>query len=178
MPEDGRALDGTGIGRAWPLLTGERGYLDAQGIDPLPYLEMMARMTGPGASFRQLVWDGPAIPARGIEPGKPTGSTMPLVWGARGISEPAGGAALRTPARTARQRRAALSREAAGGGNVALAVHGAVRPAASRPQSPDRKRRRFPPASWLRRLAGRDPQAVRSRRGLAYPASVSMPTFF
>jgi glucoamylase len=33
--EDGRPFDGTGIGRAWPLLTGERGYLDVLlGIDP------------------------------------------------------------------------------------------------------------------------------------------------
>ena len=79
--EDGRAFDGTGIGRAWPLLTGERGYLDVLlGIDPLPYLEMMTRMTGPGGLIPEQVWDGPAIPARGLEPGKPTGSAMPLVW--------------------------------------------------------------------------------------------------
>jgi glucoamylase len=79
--EDGRAFDGTGVGRAWPLLTGERGYLDVLlGIDPLPYLEMMTRMTGPGGLIPEQVWDGPAIPARGLEPGKPTGSAMPLVW--------------------------------------------------------------------------------------------------
>jgi glucoamylase len=79
--EDGRAFDGTGIGRAWPLLTGERGYLDVLlGIDPLPYLEMMTRMTGPGGLIPEQVWDRPAIPARRLEPGKPTGSAMPLVW--------------------------------------------------------------------------------------------------
>jgi len=38
--DDGGPFDGTGVGRAWPLLTGERGYLDVLlGIDPLPYLK-------------------------------------------------------------------------------------------------------------------------------------------
>ena len=33
----------------WPLLAGERGHFDLLlGLDPLPYLETMARMTGPG----------------------------------------------------------------------------------------------------------------------------------
>src|SRR6185312_10354605 len=44
---DGEPFDGTGIGRAWPLLTGERGhYALVAGDDPLPYLEWMAAMTG------------------------------------------------------------------------------------------------------------------------------------
>jgi glucoamylase len=79
--EDGRPYDGTGVGRPWPLLTGERGHLDvALGIDPLPYLAMMARMTGPGGLIPEQVWDGPAMPDRGLFPGKPSGSAMPLVW--------------------------------------------------------------------------------------------------
>jgi len=37
--EDGSPFDGTGIGRAWPLLTGERGHYALQlGEDPRPYL--------------------------------------------------------------------------------------------------------------------------------------------
>jgi glucoamylase len=48
--------------------------------DPLPYLATMARMTGPGGLIPEQVWDGPSIPSRGLEPGKPTGSAMPLVW--------------------------------------------------------------------------------------------------
>jgi glucoamylase len=79
--EDGRAFDGSGIGRPWPLLTGERGHLNVLlGIDPLPYLEMMMRMTGRGGLIPEQVWDGPLIPDRGLEPGKPSGSAMPLVW--------------------------------------------------------------------------------------------------
>ena len=79
--EDGRPFDGTGVGRAWPLLAGERGHFDLLlGLDPLPYLETMARMTGPGGLIPEQVWDGPSLPARRLEPGKPTGSAMPLVW--------------------------------------------------------------------------------------------------
>jgi glucoamylase len=79
--EDGRAFDGTGIGRPWPLLTGERAHLDVLlGIDPLPYLEMMTRMTGRGGLIPEQLWDGPPLPDRGLEPGKPSGSAMPLVW--------------------------------------------------------------------------------------------------
>jgi glucoamylase len=79
--EDGSPFDGTGIGRAWPLLTGERGHLDLLlGIDPLPYLEMMTRMTGPTGLIPEQVWDAAPISARGLQPGKPSGSAMPLVW--------------------------------------------------------------------------------------------------
>ncbi len=38
--DDGAPFDGVGRGRAWPLLTGERGHYElAAGKDPLPYLE-------------------------------------------------------------------------------------------------------------------------------------------
>jgi glucoamylase len=79
--EDGRPFDGNGVGRAWPLLAGERGHFELQlGRDPLPYLESMARMTGPGGLIPEQVWDGPPIPGRSLQPGKPSGSAMPLVW--------------------------------------------------------------------------------------------------
>ena len=79
--EDGSPFDGSGIGRAWPLLTGERGHYDLlAGRDPLPYLEMMARMTGPGGLIPEQVWDAPPIPDQGLALGNPTGAAMPLVW--------------------------------------------------------------------------------------------------
>ena len=78
---DGAPFDGNGIGRAWPLLAGERGHLEVQlGRDPLPYLEAMTRMTGPGGLIPEQVWDSAPIPSRGLFPGKPSGSAMPLVW--------------------------------------------------------------------------------------------------
>ena len=78
---DGAPFDGTGIGRGWPLLTGERGHFALQaGDDPLPYLDAMARMTGPGGMIPEQVWDASPIFDRGLEPGRPSGSAMPLVW--------------------------------------------------------------------------------------------------
>ncbi len=79
--EDGAPFDGTGIGRAWPLLIGERGHLEILlGNDPLPYLETMVRMTGRGRLVPEQVWDVAPILTRKLEPGKPSGSAMPLVW--------------------------------------------------------------------------------------------------
>ncbi|MBO1438003.1 glycoside hydrolase family 15 protein [Meiothermus sp. CFH 77666] len=78
---DGRPFDGTGVGRAWPLLSGERGhYALLSGEDPRRYLEAMARSASAGGLIPEQVWDGAPIPERGLFPGRPTGSAMPLVW--------------------------------------------------------------------------------------------------
>ncbi len=78
---DGRPFDGSGIGRLWPILTGERGHLALQsGEDPLPYLETMVRCASRGGLLPEQVWDSAAIPDRGLSPGHPTGSAMPLLW--------------------------------------------------------------------------------------------------
>ncbi|WP_018465982.1 glycoside hydrolase family 15 protein [Calidithermus timidus] len=78
---DGRPFDGAGVGRAWPLLSGERGhYALLAGEDPLPYLWAMARAASPGGLIPEQVWDSPPLPERGLFPGRPTGSAMPLVW--------------------------------------------------------------------------------------------------
>lgn len=79
--EDGRPFDGSGRGRAWPLLTGERGHYElVAGNDPLPYLEAMAAMSGASGMLPEQVWDGDPIAARGLFPGRPSGSAMPLAW--------------------------------------------------------------------------------------------------
>ncbi len=79
--EDGSAYDGTGIGRGWPLLVGERGHLALlQGEDTMPYLEAMACMTGRCGLMPEQVWDSDPIAKLALTPGKPTGSAMPLVW--------------------------------------------------------------------------------------------------
>ncbi|HVC88266.1 MAG TPA: glycoside hydrolase family 15 protein [Gaiellaceae bacterium] len=78
---DGSPFDGTGIGRPWPLLAGERGHgALLRGEDPTPYLESMARMTSPGGLIPEQVWDAEPLPERNLFPGKPSGSAMPLVW--------------------------------------------------------------------------------------------------
>jgi hypothetical protein len=77
--DDGSAYDGTGRGRGWPLLIGERGHYElAAGRDALPYLD-----DGDGEPrwhVAKQVWDADPIPSRRLAPGRPTGSAMPLVW--------------------------------------------------------------------------------------------------
>jgi glucoamylase len=79
--EDGSAFDGTGVGRGWPLLVGERGHyeLDA-GRDPRPYLESMRRMASDGGMIPEQVWDTDPVAGRSLLPGRPSGSAMPLAW--------------------------------------------------------------------------------------------------
>lgn len=78
---DGAPFDGTGQGRAWPLLTGERGHYElAAGREVLPYLEAMAQMSGDGGMIPEQIWDGATPPGRALALGHPSGSAMPLVW--------------------------------------------------------------------------------------------------
>jgi glucoamylase len=46
----------------------------------LPYIEAMLAMGNPLGLIPEQVWDSPPIPERGLAPGKPSGSAMPLVW--------------------------------------------------------------------------------------------------
>lgn len=79
--EDGSPYDGHGIGRLWPLLSGERGHLALQaGEDPLPYLQTMMNCASSGGLLPEQVWDTDAILERGLYPGRPSGSAMPLLW--------------------------------------------------------------------------------------------------
>lgn len=78
---DGTPFDGWGRGRGWPLLAGERGHFALlAGEDAQPYLQTMIQMTGKGGLLSEQVWDSEAIPERGLYPGQPSGSAMPLVW--------------------------------------------------------------------------------------------------
>jgi glucoamylase len=78
---DGRPFDGSGIGRGWPLLVGERGHLALQaGEESMDYLHTMWKCASKGGLLPEQVWDTEAIEARGLEPGRPSGSAMPLLW--------------------------------------------------------------------------------------------------
>ncbi|MGH8150303.1 MAG: glycoside hydrolase family 15 protein [Steroidobacteraceae bacterium] len=78
---NGDAYDGSGRGRAWPLLTGERGHYElSAGRDPLPYLHAMVSMASSGGMIPEQVWDAPDIPQLGLVTGEPSGSAMPLAW--------------------------------------------------------------------------------------------------
>lgn len=79
--DTGGPYRGIGVGRGWPLLSGERGHhAVAAGQDGLPYLRSMAAMSAGAGMLPEQVWDAPAIPAEGLRPGRPSGSAMPLAW--------------------------------------------------------------------------------------------------
>jgi glucoamylase len=80
---DGGPYDGTGVGRGWPLLAGERGhYAVAAGhTEEARYLlAVMRKQTNPGGLIPEQVWDGPDIEQRGLSNGHASGAAMPLAW--------------------------------------------------------------------------------------------------
>ncbi len=81
--DDGAPYDGTGIGRGWPLLTGERAYYElAAGrvAQARRLLETLEDLANEGGLIPEQTWDAPDIPARELFFGRPSGSAMPLVW--------------------------------------------------------------------------------------------------
>ena len=79
--EDGTGFDGAGVGRCWPLLTGERGHYElAAGRDPLPYILALEKFANNGGMLPEQVWDTPEIVRAHMTPGAPAGSAMPLCW--------------------------------------------------------------------------------------------------
>lgn len=80
---DGSPFKGYGQGRAWPLLTGERGHYElAAGRDPGPYLKAIEAFASAGGMLPEQVWDSPEQAVRGelLQLGDPAGSAMPLAW--------------------------------------------------------------------------------------------------
>lgn len=81
--EDGSPFDGTGIGRGWPLLAGERAHYEliaGNSIEAERLLHVMEAQASPGGLIPEQVWDAPDIPALELFNGCPSGSAMPLVW--------------------------------------------------------------------------------------------------
>lgn len=78
---DGSAYDGTGEGRCWPILTGERGHYElAAGRDPMPFIEAMEKFANDGGMLPEQLWDADDLPDGKMKRGSPTGSAMPLCW--------------------------------------------------------------------------------------------------
>lgn len=78
---DGAPWDGTGIGRPWPLLSGERGeYVLANGGNAVPYLQTMADTANAGYMIPEQIWDQDDPTAFGHVAGEGTGSAAPLAW--------------------------------------------------------------------------------------------------
>jgi glucoamylase len=79
--DDGGAFIGWGVGRPWPLLTGERGHYElAAGRDATRYLRAMENFATATRLLPEQIWDGPDNPQAHLYFGKPTGAAMPLMW--------------------------------------------------------------------------------------------------
>lgn len=81
---NGAPFLGSGIGRGWPVLTGERAHYElargdrgaAKGL-----MQTMVRQSEAGSGlFPEQIWDADDIPERCLCNGGPSGSAMPLVW--------------------------------------------------------------------------------------------------
>ena len=79
--EDGGPFTTVGQGRAWPLLTGERGHYElAAGHDVKPLIRAMEGFGSTTGLLPEQVWDQPDRPEIYMYLGRPTGSAMPLMW--------------------------------------------------------------------------------------------------
>ncbi|MBI5880328.1 MAG: glucan 1,4-alpha-glucosidase [Chloroflexi bacterium] len=80
---DGSPFDGTGVGRAWPLLTAERAHYELSAgrrDSALALLHAVEAFAGDGGMIPEQIWDSPDIPEKELTFGHPSGSAMPLVW--------------------------------------------------------------------------------------------------
>ncbi len=70
-----------GKGRAWPLLTGERGHYElAAGCDCRPFLHALEQYSNATCLLPEQIWDEADIPEARLHRGGPTGSANPLLW--------------------------------------------------------------------------------------------------
>jgi glucoamylase len=80
---DGSPFDGSGIGRPWPLLAGERAHYELAAGRPASaemLLGVMESSTGLSRLIPEQVWDSKDDPERELFAGKGSGSACPLVW--------------------------------------------------------------------------------------------------
>lgn len=72
---------GEGIGRVWPIFTGERGeYEIALGHNPALYLDAMLHFANAGGMIPEQVWDRAQPMSSHFVFGSGTGSATPLAW--------------------------------------------------------------------------------------------------
>jgi len=79
--DDGSPWDGSGRGRAWPVLTGERArHFFSMGLPAAEIVRSLEGFAGPGLMLPEQVWDSADLPAKGLYFGRATGSATPLGW--------------------------------------------------------------------------------------------------
>jgi glucoamylase len=77
----GGPWQGEGIGRLWPIFTGERGeYEIARGRDATIYLDAMLHFANEGGMIPEQVWDRAEATQSRFVFGQGTGSATPLAW--------------------------------------------------------------------------------------------------
>jgi glucoamylase len=80
---NGDPFDGTGLGRPWPLLTGERGHYEVAAgniKEAKRMLKTIESFANEGGMLPEQIWDAEEIPSKELFFGKATGSAMPLAW--------------------------------------------------------------------------------------------------
>jgi glucoamylase len=80
---DGAPFDGTGVGRPWPLLAGERAHYElaaGRAGSAKALLTVMENSTGASRLIPEQIWDDKELPERELFAGKASGSACPLVW--------------------------------------------------------------------------------------------------
>jgi len=80
---DGRPFNGTGVGRPWPLLSGERAHYEIAAGNYTyagELLKTMENYANELGLMPEQTWDSEDIPELELFLGKPTGSAMPLAW--------------------------------------------------------------------------------------------------
>ena len=79
--DDGEAYQRWGVGRAWPLLTGERGHYElAAGSDPHPYLDALEKFSVGIGLIPEQIWDARDLPSSHLLFGGNTDAALPLLW--------------------------------------------------------------------------------------------------
>jgi len=79
--DDGGPFIGWGKGRAWPLLTGERGHYElAAGRDVTPFIRAIEAFASSTGLLTEQLWDEADRPEIYMRLGHPTGAAMPLMW--------------------------------------------------------------------------------------------------
>jgi glucoamylase len=80
---DGAPFDGTGVGRPWPLLVGERAHFELAAKNRNEAIRLSHTLEGfanEGGMIPEQIWDAPDIPQRELFFGRASGGAMPLVW--------------------------------------------------------------------------------------------------
>lgn len=79
--ENGEPFDGAGVGRPWPLITGERAMYELMaGHDAGGFISSMESFANEGLMYPEQIWDRDDLPDKRLAAGKGTGAATPLMW--------------------------------------------------------------------------------------------------